>query len=448
MRRLHGRARARGPDSRARGPFLTLGPRQHSGPTLSALQTAGAQSERPLGHRRNASWPAHALFGTDQISTIECPRTTSTESPAPRPRRGGCVGAQLARPQHRILSTQMLQYTLLQDAARKRRTLQPFHAPRMVPHCGPMRQALTKRARKPPQRRPTKGGESKRERGPSGAITARIPKHIHGQQGERGPSGAVTARIPKHIHGAKSGQASVKRLACMELLALETLPQGLHTPGPGPRLSPGACSSASAAALPTPTDSHASLAGGQPPPNQEPLTAKSCGHALNAAPRPSTLVPSLGAAQQVPGFTVVYCNMRLLQHAPARREARRAVLINGKRPKARRHRAPGAPRKWAPNALRLHARRARPKGLHGKWQPRQAECADKMLHWSGPATPQQPHPPPEVVMAGTAETKRWRQSKIRMGQSSGACGPAARRGWRNKRPWKRTPLLPGARRRA
>ena len=191
MRRLHGRARARGPDSRARGAI----PHTWSKTALRAYagcspQTGGAQSERPLGHRRNASWPAHALFGDGS----NFHNGMSGERLVPRaPRRGrgagGCAGAQLARPQHRILSTQVLQYTLLQDAARKRRKLQPFHAPRMVPHCGPLRQALTKRAREPPQRRPTKGGGE--------------------QGGEReAQAGAITACIPKHIHGAKSGQAS------------------------------------------------------------------------------------------------------------------------------------------------------------------------------------------------------------------------------------------------
>ena len=175
----------------------------------------------------------------------------------------------------------MLQYTLLQDAARKRRKLQPFHAPRMVPRCGPMRQALTKRAREPPQRRPTKGGESKGERCPSGAITARIPKHIHGAS--RGREAQVErSRLASQSTSMAPRAGRPPSTACMELLALEALPQDLYTPGQGPRLSPGTCSSTCAAAPLTPTDSQASLAGGQPPPNYEPLITKSCGHALSA----------------------------------------------------------------------------------------------------------------------------------------------------------------------
>ena len=71
-----------------------------------------------------------------------------------------------------------------------------------------------------------------------------------------------------------------------------------------------------------------------------------------------------------------------------------------------------------------------------------------MLHWSGPATPQQPHAPQSRHGRHGKKQTLETGAKYVWGRASGACGPAGWRGRRNKRPWKRAPTLLGARRRA
>ena len=204
----------------------------------------------------------------------------------------------------------MLQYTLLQDAPRKRRKLQPFHAPRMVPHCGPMRQALTKRAREPPQRRPTKGGGRVRGR----EAQARLSQ-LASQSTSMAPAGGERPKRSDHgshpkAHPWRQERAGLRQRLAWSCSLLRPYLKAFIPQARGP-VCPLVSVAARALQHPSPqlTVKHPWQAGSRlqiRSPLSQSLAGMPSAHSSTAL---STSVPSHGAARQVSGsmFTTATC---------------------------------------------------------------------------------------------------------------------------------------------